>query len=197
KQHFFNGKNLFREGKYNLAMEAFKQAIPYDANNPFSEYASFYYALSAYNQGYLAVAKDMFSQIKKLYPNWNRTEEVNFWLGKIHLDEGEYFQGLKVWSSLQNPSIRKSIEALKPTYLAGVTDAETIRMMLEEYPQDKQIAHALANVLAKNITDKENRAQLEELITTYKLKRSDFVSEAPPTYFKDRYSVSVLYPFLL
>src|SRR6478735_8779734 len=80
-KQYFNAKQLFREGKYNLAMEAFKPVIPYDQNNQFSEYASFYYALSAYNLGYTAVAKDMLNQIKKLHPTWEKMDEVNFWLG--------------------------------------------------------------------------------------------------------------------
>src|SRR5690606_20945823 len=73
RQQFTNGKNLFLEGQYNLAMEAFKPVIPYDAANPYSQYASFYYAIAAYRQGYLSVAQDMLSQIRKVSPN--RSEE--------------------------------------------------------------------------------------------------------------------------
>src|SRR5688572_11626281 len=97
-KQFFNAKQLFREGKYNLAMESFKPLIPYDQNNQFSEYSAFYYALSAYRQGYKAVAKDMLNQIKTLHPKWDKLDEVNFWLGKIHFDNRDYFQGLKVFS---------------------------------------------------------------------------------------------------
>src|SRR3569623_589886 len=86
KEFYFTGKNFFREGKYNLAMESFKKAIPYDHNNPFSEYASFYYAIAAYNQGYMAVSRDQLNQLKVLYPKWDKMDEVNFWLGKIHLE---------------------------------------------------------------------------------------------------------------
>jgi TolA-binding protein len=82
QQQYSNGKLLFRNGKYNLAMETFKSLITYDQRNPFTEYASYYYALSAYNQGYGSVAKDMFSQIKKLYPNWDQIDEVNLWLAR-------------------------------------------------------------------------------------------------------------------
>src|SRR6188768_523990 len=63
-RQYTNAKELFKAGKYNLAMESFKPLIPYDQNNRYSEYASFYYALAAYHQGYKAVAKDMFNQIR-------------------------------------------------------------------------------------------------------------------------------------
>lgn len=197
KQQYFNGKNFFREGKYNLAMESFKQAIPYDNNNPFSEYASFYYAISAYRQGYLSVARDMFGQIKKLYPSWDKMEEVNFWLGKIHMDNREYFQGLSTWRTIKSQAIQNDITGLKQQTLATIDDAETLRMMLEEYPDDKVVAHALAGALSKKMDDKESRVQLEALIKRFGFDRNEFINEAPPTYFKDTYSVSLLFPFMV
>src|SRR5690349_1427336 len=100
-KQFFAAKQFFREGKYNLAMEGFKPLIPYDQNNQFSEYASFYYALSAYNQGFRAVAKDMLSQLKMQHGTWEKIDEVNFWLAKLHLDNKDYFQAMKVLASIQ------------------------------------------------------------------------------------------------
>ena len=41
-KQYFNAKTLFREGKWNLAMESFKPLMPYSTGNPFSEYASFF-----------------------------------------------------------------------------------------------------------------------------------------------------------
>ncbi|HEX5168894.1 MAG TPA: hypothetical protein VFW11_06955 [Cyclobacteriaceae bacterium] len=197
KQQYFNGKNFFREGQYNLAMEAFKQAIPYDNNNPFSEYASFYYALSAYRQGYLSVARDQLAQIKKLYPSWDKMDEVNFWLGKIYMDNREYFQGLNIWETVKNPGIKKDITGVKEQSLSGIEDVETLRMMLEEHPNDQIVAHALAGALSKKLDDTESRIHLEALIKRFGFERSDFINEAPPTYFKDTYSVSLLFPFMV
>src|SRR5688572_7414220 len=104
-----NAKALFQDGKYNLAMESFKPLIAYDQSNPYVEYASFYYALSAYHQKYNAVAKDMLNQIKSLYPKWDKLPEVNFWLGKIHFDNRDYFQGLKMFSSIEDKKFEKDI----------------------------------------------------------------------------------------
>jgi len=113
KQFYFAGKNFFREGKYNLAMESFKKAIPYDQNNQFSEYASFYFAISAYRQGYLAVARDMLNQLKSLHPKWDKMDDVNFWLGKILIENKDYFQGLKVINTIQDKKFQPDITALK------------------------------------------------------------------------------------
>lgn len=197
RQQFVSGKNLFLEGKYNLAMEAFKPVIPYDAANPYSQYASFYYAIAAYRQGYLSVAQDMFNQIRKVSPNWDKTDEVNYWLGVIQMDNREYFQALNTWKSIRNPSIARSIEASKKKYLGRIDDPETLRMMLEEYPNDRIIAFALARLLSTQINNPAAREEFETLVKKHKLQRGAFINEAPPTYHKPVYTVSVMYPFML
>src|SRR5688500_19741910 len=94
-KQYQNAKDFFRQGKYNLAMESFKPLIPYDQNNQYSPYASFYYALAAYRQGYSAVAKDMFQQIKTVHPKWDKMDDVNLWLAKIYLRSEEHTSELQ------------------------------------------------------------------------------------------------------
>ncbi len=193
---YANAKGLFKDGKYNLAMESFKPLISYDQKNKYAEYASFYYALSAYRQGYNAVAKDMFNQIKKLYPNWEKINEVNFWLGKIHLENKDYFQGLKFLTSVQDKGFDKDIQSIKSTYLANVKDVETLRMMNEEYPSDPTIARLFAAELSKS-ADEGDRKVLEQLIDKFKFKKTDFIAETPKSVMKEKYAVSLLLPFML
>jgi tetratricopeptide (TPR) repeat protein len=196
-RQYANAKSLFGDKKYNLAMESFKPLISYDQNNPYSEYASFYYAVAAYHLGYNAVAKDMFNQIRKLYPNWDKLPEVNFWLGKIHFANRDYFQGLKMFESIQDKKFEKDIESVKNTYLASVTDVETLKMIHEEYSKDAITAKYLAIALAKSVSDEEDKKQLEQLIEKFKLKRTDFIPEAPKTVHKEKYAVSLLLPFMV
>ncbi|HEX6227482.1 MAG TPA: hypothetical protein VFZ52_23860, partial [Chryseolinea sp.] len=162
-KQYFNAKALFREGKYNLAMESFKPLIQYDPKNHYSQYSSFYYALAAYNQGFKAVAKNALIQIKTTHPTWNKMDDVNFWIGKIHLDDRDYFQAMKVFSTIQDKKIQQDIDAAKRTALVSITDVETLKMMLEEYPKDPVIARSLATLLAKDQSIPEDKALLENL----------------------------------
>jgi hypothetical protein len=196
-KQYFNGKALFRDGKYNLAMETLKPLIPYDAKNNFSEYAAFYYALGAYHQGFKAVAKNTLIQLKSNHPKWNKMDEVNFWMAKIHFDDRDYFQGLKLLSVIQDKKMQQDIEGIKLAALKNVTDPETLKMMHEEHPKDVAVAKSLAALLAVNQNDAEDKKLLEDLISKFNFKRTDFISEAPPTYFKDVYSISVLLPFMV
>jgi Periplasmic binding protein len=196
-KQYFNAKALFREGKYNLAMESFKPLMPYDKSNQFSEYATFYYALAAYNLGYKALAKTNLNQIKLLHPIWDKMDDVNFWIGKINLEDKDYFQGLKVLASIQDRNLKQTVESIKAKSLNEITDAETLKMMREEYPKDQVVSTALAKALSKNLSNLEDKNLLELLIKEFSLKRIDFIPEAPKTFFKDVYTVSVLLPFMV
>lgn len=197
QQDYKNAKLLFQEGKYNLAMEGFKKVIPYDQTNNFSEYASFYYAVCAYKQKYYSVSKDMLNQIKTLYPDWERTEEVDYWLALNLLETGDLFQGLKILNDLKHKKFKEDSEKVKKNYVSKLTDPETLRMLLEEYPKDEVIAESLVTTLTKNINSVEDKEELEKLIDQFGLKRSDYMEEAPKSYFKETYSVAVLFPFMV
>jgi hypothetical protein len=193
---YSNAKALYRDGKYALAMESFKPLTVYDQNNQYSAYASFYYALAAYHQRYGVVAKDMLNQIKSLHPQWDKMPEVNFWLAKILFENKDYFQAMKTLSLVTDKNFEKDIEALKSVSIATITDAETLRMLHEEYPKDAVIGKQLATTLAKNVTDAETKKELEQLIDNFKLTRAAFIPEAPKTFHKEKYSVSMLFPFM-
>ncbi|MDZ7649887.1 MAG: hypothetical protein U5K54_23630 [Cytophagales bacterium] len=47
KRQYRQAKDLFEEANYSAAMEAFKALTVYDQANPYPEYASYYYTLSA------------------------------------------------------------------------------------------------------------------------------------------------------
>ncbi|MBX2970727.1 MAG: tetratricopeptide repeat protein [Cyclobacteriaceae bacterium] len=195
QQQYANAKSLFKEGKYNLAMESFKSLVAYDKENPFSEYASFYYALSAYHQGYKSVAKDMLLQIRQLYPNWDQLDEVNLWLARIHFDNKEYFQAMNQLGALKSQKFLKDIQSVKKAGLAPLTDIGTLTRLHEEYPKDAVVGERLASELSKNGTGKESQELLEKLVSTFKLKKAEYITGPPPSVYKDVYSVSVLFPF--
>jgi hypothetical protein len=196
-KQYANAKTLLREGKYSLAMEMFKSIVPYNKNNPFSEYASFYYALSAYHQNYKPLAKNSLNEIKKLYPSWDKIDEVNFWIGKINMEDRDYFQGMKVLSTIQDKTLQPLIASLKTKSLSGITDVETLRMMREEYPKDATVAKMLAAALAKSPPNAADKAMLENLVKEFNLNKAEFIVEAPKTFFKDVYSVSVMLPLMV
>lgn len=196
-KQYENAKDFFRQGQYNLAMESFRPLIAYDQKNQYAPYASFYYALAAYRQGYYALAKDMLLQIKSVHSKWDKMVEVNLWLGTVYMEEQDYFQGLKTLNAIQDKKLSESITAIKTQYLAEITDIETLKMMLEEFPKDRVVATYLAKALSQNLSDEEDKQTLEALIERFNFDRADYIPEAPKTFHKDRYAAAVLLPFML
>lgn len=195
-KQYRNGKELFQQAKYNLAMETFKPLLTYDQKNPYEQYASFYYALAAYKQGYLAVAKDVLTQLRSRHSKWDKIDEVSLWLGQIHFENKDYFQALKIFSTIADKSLDTNIRTSKQNALKGIADIEILRMMYEEYPKDELIARHLAAHLSRS-TSTEDRLQLETIIDKHKFNRDDFIAAAPKSFQKEKYSVSVLMPFMI
>jgi hypothetical protein len=169
--------------------------IAYDANNSFSEYASFYYALSAYRQGYDAVAKDMHNQIRSLYPYWEKQDEVSLWLAAIHFKKSEYSQGLHSLSLITNQRTIKDSEQIKRNALTHIDDVTLFKSLYQKYPADAVIGERLAYVLS--VSENGDQVLLEELIQKFHLKKSDFIEETPETIRREVYSVAVVFPFVV
>jgi len=197
RKQFRQAKDLYEGKQYSAAMVAFKPLTVYDQTNPFPEYASYYYALSAQQLGYGSVAKDMFLQIKKLYPTWDQQKEVDFWLCKLYFDQGDIFQALKVASQITDQSLQPNLTELKRYYLDKVNDSETLKMVLEDYPEEREAGRALLKILGKQPFHLQENSMMELLITKFNLPREKLVIiETPKPVFKDSYRVALIMPFL-
>lgn len=197
QRQYKSAREFYRARQYNLAMESFKSLMVYDKENPFSEYSSFYYALSAYHQNFPSVAKDMFLQVKRLYPTWSQMKEVDYWLAKIYFDQRQYFQAMQILREVPGLSEEPEVKQMKAHYLEQIEDVETMRMMWEEHPEDKTVAKGLALAISRQPFLERDARLLDSLIVKYNFDRGEFESSLmPSTVFKDSYSVSLLFPFL-
>jgi tetratricopeptide (TPR) repeat protein len=197
-----HARELFDQGKFELAMEAFRPLIIYDRNNPYAEYSSFYFGVSALKMGYHTVGRDMLLQLRTLHPGWPQMHEARYWLAKSYFDKGELFQGLHVLSEIDpnlfDPVFTADVAAMKRHYLKEVDDLETLRMAAENYPDDKEIGRATASVLGQKLYEPEVRHQFDSILVRFNFVKSDFdVDEGPISVTKDKYVVSLLFPFMV
>ncbi|MFM9837520.1 MAG: hypothetical protein ACKVOQ_04605 [Cyclobacteriaceae bacterium] len=196
KKQFRKAKELFKDGDYSASMDAFSPLAVYDKNNPYTEYALFYNALSAQRLGFTTVAKSNFVQLKKLYPQWQQINEVNYWLTKLYFDQSEYFQALLVAKEIQDSSFRPSVDSLKRSYLSKIDDVETLKMVLEENPVETEAARALAKAIGKQGFTHPDLPLLDSILLKYNWPRDEFITaQANRSIFKDRYRIALLLPF--
>jgi tetratricopeptide (TPR) repeat protein len=197
KRQYRSAKDMFAAGKYSEAMIEFKALTIYDKNNPFTEYASYYYAMSAYRLGYGSVAKDMLLHIKKMYPQWDQLDEVNYLLSKIYFDQREYFQARSIMDEIKNPAFVSDLQNLKRLYLAQIEDPETLRMMLEDHPEDVEVAKILVRRLGQQEYHLQDTLLINSLVTKYGLTKSELVSRAAIRPIKKEViRVALVLPFL-
>ncbi len=195
KREYRKAKDFYKDGNYSLAMDAFKSLMIYDRNNPYPEYAGFYYALSAQQLGFSTLAKEMFIQTKKIYAQWDQLDEVNFWLVKIYLDQREYFRAWQLAMEVKSTSVKSEIDILKANALMNLDDVETLKMLLDENPHDVQISYALAKAIGKEPFMIDG-GLLDSLAVEFNWNKDDFISsEVIKPVFKSRYKIALMLPF--
>lgn len=190
KSKYAHAKDLFDNGKYALAFEAFKPLMVYESGNIYTEYAAFYYALSALKDNYKTLAKNTFLGIEQSYPTWNQIDQVRYWLAYLYFDQGEYFRAMEKLSQIRQD---KGQQALKESYLSRIRDPEILRMLLEDF-QDPMAAKQLIRLL---LVQRKEEAVMEarRLMGTYGFSNDQF--EIPQnTQAPVARRVSVLFPFL-
>lgn len=196
QKQYTSAKQLFSNGKYKEAMEAFKPLIVYDKNNDFSEYASFYYALSAYQQSFGSIARDMLLQIKQIYPDWNRKQDVDYWLARIHFDNKEYYRGLDLLSKINDKSLLDDVISLKQHYFSREKSFATLELLHKDFPDDAAIGKSLAKAIVTQPQALQDKALLDLLIKKFKLPKDEFaVAQIPRSVKKNSYTVAVMLPF--
>ena len=197
KRQYRDAKDLFLRENYTQAMDAFKPLIAYDQFNPYSEYASYYYGLCAFKLGFGKVGKDIFLQIRKLYPSWDQIDEVNYLLARIYFDQRDYFQAMLILKDIRNLSVALDVTPMKRFYLSQITDVETLRMMMEEYPNEIEAGRAMAKAITLQPLPERDFALFDEIIAKFYFNREDFISDTTLiSRKKDRYNISLLLPFL-
>lgn len=197
ERSYKNGKDLYDLEKYALAMEALKPLTRQEAGNPYTEYASFYFALSAFKEGQSNMAKDMFLQISQKYPNWENLDEVYYWLSTIYFDQGAYDQALKASAKIKNNSKNKDVSEMKSHFLNEINDLEILKELLQQNPYDADVAKVLAKKLSERPVLGKNTQLLDFLISEFKLDKEKYKSSGlKASVKKNEYNVAVFFPFM-
>jgi len=198
-QKRYNGAKLFfTQGNYALAMEAFKPLIQADENNPYATYASFYYALSAYREGYLPMAKNMLLQIKQLYPKWSKLNEVNIWLSNIYFENEEYNSALNVLKEADDKGQKEFVSSLKQYHLNKIKSLSTLKNLYENNDDEAVLAQVLAKRISAQPLAERDQELLESLILKFDLDNEALnVPVITKSVFKEEYKVAVMLPFMV
>lgn len=198
QQQYLNGKELFRKGEYALARETFKPLIAKNAANPFSEYATFYAALSAYHDGYPAAGRDLLLQARERFPKWSKMEEINFWLGKIYFESEDTYLALNALKNIKNKDLAQTANAMKYHFLYKNHDVFELKSFYKDYSSDAILGRVLAEKISAQPIADQDTDMLDKLISRFDLNPDEFrLSPVTETEYKDTYRIAVMLPFMV
>lgn len=197
QDRYLNGKELYRLEKYNLAMEAFEPLINQGSDNPFVEYASFFYALSAYHAGKLPMAKNMFLQIKSKFPRWNQLDEVNFWLGQIYFENRQFGLALTTLNDINSSQLEDPVRDMKMFFLDKIASVDSIYQIYQDYADDPAVGKVLADKIMEQPLVKRDMELIQQLVDKFNLNQDQYNIIRPDrSVKKDEYRIAVLLPFM-
>ena len=192
---FNNGKTLFNNGKYELAMQAFKPAMVASGANAYEAYASFYYAISAYRSNYKPMARDMFLQIIRNFPDWEFKNESLYWVTLIRFETNQLNQALSSAAELDNTPVQNQSEALQRKYLLEIDSIALLKQLYEGNQTNRVLAKVIVEKMEVVSYEYVDFELLNRVATDHQLSIS---AHSVPTQVlkKDVYKVAVLFPFI-
>ncbi len=180
---YLEAKRQFGLGGYKVAMQSFQELTN---DQIFGEYASFYYALSAFRLHRHQVALDMWKQIRVKYPDWDKNEEVNFWIAYTSLKQGKFLEAVKELETL--PEDWKN--HLMDFYFGGLS-LKWLDSAYALHPTNQHIARYYAKAIKQQPYNKRNQLMLEKLSGKF-----EEIAEQFPLVKKNEYAIAVVLPFM-
>ncbi|OEK00217.1 hypothetical protein BFP97_01235 [Roseivirga sp. 4D4] len=195
KALFDEGKRLFDQEQYALALGKFAPLTSMGQSNDLVKYSSYYYAIAAHKSGDNTSAKNMFKQLLQKYPDWNVKEDVNYWLGYLAAEEGDIESAFRYFDLVTKPELGESKKALKSQLLSNTTDLKALQKLLDEYPEDNLIASQLANEVLALPVQEQDMLLLSNLQSEYALNLDLGIDGIEYSPKKSTYNVGLFLPF--
>ncbi|MBU2913754.1 hypothetical protein [Reichenbachiella agariperforans] len=190
---YLKAKEYFQAGDYTFAMEYFRKVSANPKSSAYKIYASFYYALSAYEAGELYTAKSMWLQMSQKYPSWPNQSDVNYWLSEVYFQEDDLANGVLYAKKSGLPEGAK----LMSQQLAKIDNVEQLEILHYQFPNDELVAKALATRIASKPVSFRNNALLDGVVEKFELNPTEFGRpDIGESQLKDTYQVAVLLPFM-
>ena len=133
QQQYLRAKTLFQQEQWLPAMETFRQVAADPQASGFAEYASFYYGVSAIKAGRIEEAKAMLRQVQQKYANWEKQEEVSYWLSRIYLQEKNWEQAVATIESIRNRNVKGDAMEMARFYLQRDASIDQLKRLLSTH----------------------------------------------------------------
>lgn len=197
QQEYLRAKAMFQQQNWTGAMPAFRQVAASSEAGTLTEYASFYYGLSALYAGRPTEAKAMFLQILEKYPDWNKRDEVRFWLSRTYAGESNWSAAIGQIKQIRNRAVETDAWSALSSELSRKASLTELKILNQQHPDNRYLAEALAQSITR-----QPRANQDQELLAYLIKRHNLDQDLlrkpkiAATEYKQAYNVAVMLPFM-
>ncbi len=189
-----NSQSEYLEAKRQFGLENYRDAMgsfrSLTGDPVFGAYASFYYALSAYYQQVPQEALDMWKQILRKYPDWDHTDEVNFWISRLSFEKKRYLDGVryadKLPSDLKNSVMATAMQNLDLQELDGLYTVNQ---------ENELLAVLYFQALTNQPFEERDHEKLLALSQKFDFDAERFLTDMPKIE-KEKYGIALVLPFM-
>ncbi|MEQ9099952.1 MAG: tetratricopeptide repeat protein [Imperialibacter sp.] len=195
--NFTFGKELFREGRYELAMQSFKKVMMPAPNNPYAPYAAFYNALSAYKLGQSENSRSLFLELTQRFPDWEKLDEAYYWVATGYFEQNQPAAALDYLKRVKSPSMSSEINLLKTKYISKIDSLNQLKALYNVYDRDTVVASRLARKIVSDPGNTLDQAMVREIVEKFDLPVESFgLVDLSKSVKKNEYHVAVMLPFM-
>ena len=194
--HVANGKALLDQKKYGPAMAELSLVFTADEKNKSIPEALYLYSVAALNAKKFPEAQQRITQLIQKYPNWNNLEEAKYVSATITFEQQNYEQALTSLRDVNSPSFTTDKAAMKQFYLSRIYNKALLNNLVQQNPEDREVAVAYADKLISGWYNETDKATLEKIVSQFKLDPKKYRPQAVASK-KNEYNVAVLLPFQL
>jgi hypothetical protein len=191
---FDEAKSLMDQEQYALASGKFEQVRNAPQENELTQYATYYQAVSAYHSGDPKMAKALFLQVERKYPDWTQKDELNFWLAKIELEEGNTRIGLDYLRKIKGQDFATDIYTLKVKFVRQINDVDKLWTWIQQDQDTVIAAHLLAELLKVEVSS-QNLELIDQLIAEFDIAPEVVIEGVTATVKKETYNIGLFFPF--
>ncbi len=192
---FKEGKAYFDKGQHALAMTKFASITSSADNSDVVRYASYYYAISAYESGDANLAKNMFLQIQQKFSQWDIQPEVNFWLAYLSAEAKDAESTFSYLKAIPSDIKVEEVESLKFNVVQSINDINELEYLLQANMGEVSIASRLAEVILAQDVAEQDIDRLNKLQDQFDLSLNLAIEGIDSSPKKAVYNVGLFLPF--
>lgn len=193
RRKYESGKELLKQGKYDLSQEIFRPLMREIPENPFAAYAHYFSALASFKSNKIDDARLTLEQLQQKYPSWPDLDQAYYLLANIFFVKKDYAMALVSSGKIRNDGVKKESENLKRYYLQNEKSNAVLKDLQQKNSNDRTLAEILTDRLWLS-TNEDDKALAKKLDSQFNLKK---VSNPPVTKSETKasYNIAVVLPF--